>query len=290
MKTKIFFSVLLGIMALAMSSCNTETIEYRPAGDDLDYVIKTTKESKKWGIVKNHATPQFETQIVPCIYDSIYSLQDQIQFAYAGIRDGKNYAFDRLGRFLWENGEFLAVSKISETDPLNSSYFQRCCLTKFTVSDGNLFVFYYGEDVEPNGMRVAVNISPLYFHCGPYENLFAGTNGYAYQKNGKWGIVKIEVGEKLHGIFLPKFTQLTEAQYDGIIEVVEQSESFWLVKREGKWSAIDKDGKQKRFSSQRIRTLLGKKATNWNKFNAIRSTSYQRVGGETVGCIRLPSR
>ena len=288
MKTKILFMVFLSIMAFALSSCNKETVEYRPAGDNLDYVIKTTKNGSKWGLVKSHATPQYEKQVVPCIYDSIYSLHEQLPFAYVGLRNGKNYAFDRLGRFLWEGGEFSSLSPIAETDPLNSAYCQRSRLSRFTVPGGNLFVYYYGENVEPNGMRVSTDISPLYFHRGPYENLFAGSNGYAYRQDGKWGIVKIEVGEALNNIFLPKFTPLAAPQYDGVIEVVENSESFWLVKSGGKWSAIDQNGAPKRCSAAKIRSLLRKRITDWDGFNAIWAFSYQRVGGDVVGSVRVP--
>ena len=47
--TKIFFSLLLGILAFVMSSCSST--EYRPTDGDCKFVIKKVDGKRQWGMV-----------------------------------------------------------------------------------------------------------------------------------------------------------------------------------------------------------------------------------------------
>ena len=294
MKTKIFSLVLLSFMALAIVSCDsTPKVEYRTAQDNISYCIKTINGKRQWGLVANVANPEYMSEVVTCRYDSIYSIHNILKYAFVGIKDGQSFAFDDTGSPLLDNQSFTSFGVVANDDTLNSAYAERNKLIKFACSDGNRFVTFDQYYAEPNGMQVSITGHPEYRTFGPFENFFAGSKGYAFSQNGKWGFYALKVGDKMipgKGTYEVSYIKVRDAQYDAIIEIATKgSSSFWLVKTGQKWSALDEDGDAKRVSQAQINGYLKSKKTNWSEFNDVWLKGRQRVGSETVGCVLIPS-
>ena len=285
--------LILTIGALAgLSACSNST-EYIDAYDGIDfnlhYRIQTKNGIKTWGLVENHQEnmPELEIERIPCLFDSIYEIHNILKEAYVCEKDGIKYAYDRYGNLLWDDGQFTQVSLVGENDSLSSATFGNQDLAKFCVDRGYMFVFYYGSDYN-NNIHGGGEQIPIYYALGPYENLYAGVNGYAYQQNGKWGIMKATPGKQYGGgEYLINFMHLADPIYEGVIEVVNHRSlgPFWLVKINGQWLAIDLEGKTLKVSQNYIRSLLSTKISPRQDFHK-RSTT-RRIGNNTVGCVNL---
>lgn len=214
MKTKIFFSVLLGIMALAMSSCSRT--EYRPVDDNYAFMIKKIDGKRQWGIVNKND----KTIYIPCQYDSVFSANNapyNIKHLFIGIKNGKMYALDTwYGELLGGEGFTSLVSSEQIGSPHNN---------KSIVGGGVLFheaktddgiIFFY----QPLGEKAWVEY-------GPAEAMLWTGNRVLYKKQGKWGIST------------RKGDSIVANIYDEIISV---NEDYFWAKKNGEWSSIDLNG------------------------------------------------
>lgn len=277
MKTK--FLVLFILSSICMlGSCSRNTIEYRHAVEEFSYVIKTIDGHRQWGLVANQATPEHMKEVIPCIYDSIYSVSGNLRLddVFIAVKSGKRYAVKSTGEKLFNGNSFTDLNPVSQTDIYDSPYCRNQPLFKAVTEKGN---WYISQDAGKT------------FFWGPHENFFVGVNGYSYKQNGKWGIMKADIKNKeLMGLgtYETIYVPISEPQYDAVIEISGRNDNFWLVKKGSKWSAVNQNGTAKKYPASQIKALLNKKVTDWNRFNEIWTFEYQRVGNDVVGCIKLP--
>ena len=209
---------LILLLAIAVVTVSCEKTEYRPTNTDGDFlfVIKTKKGISRWGTCGNYPNKPVR---IPCEYDLLqvgynsgYCLND----IYIGVKEGKKYALDLNGELLLDGKDFDYF--INKDRAKNSGQ----------VSDSKK---YLHEAVTKNGRYFFYRSESKWPYYGPYDFLFMGETGYAYKKDGKWGIqreVKIE-----------KYEPLTANIYDAAIEVYgSEINNYWMVKKDGKWSAI----------------------------------------------------
>ncbi len=259
MKTKIFFSVLLGIMALAMSSCSRT--EYRPTDDNSMFVIKKIDGKRQWALAEN--TVGNQRLYTEFIYDSIFSARAnpyQIKQLFIGIKDGKYYAITSWGKLLLDGRGFSSLRSVAQ-GPKNSSSVYGALFNEVTTPEG--FLYFY----LPGG------VSKL-FEFGPAEYLFEGMYSLIYKKGGKWGAMR-ENDKK----------EIVPCIYDGIIEVSGHYQ-YYLIKQNGKWSAVDDKGKALFKSQRTIKYLLKLPIMDYQEYKRSKAT-YRRIGSENMGQIAV---
>ena len=111
--TKIFFSLLLGILAFVMSSCSST--EYRPTDGDCKFVIKKVDGKRHWGMV----SAWDEREYIPCQYDSIFSVYDapyNIKDLFVAVKDGKMYAWTYRGKPLFDGKAITSLTSVKKKD------------------------------------------------------------------------------------------------------------------------------------------------------------------------------
>lgn len=260
MKTKAFFSAILGLMVVLISSCQRETIEYRNVNRNEQYFsfkIKTKKNVRTWGLISQAG------ESLPCIYDTLWSasLEDyDFETLILGRKDGKNYAWTIGGMPHFEGRNFEKIvprEHATNNSALGNNYHEA------HFSDGIIF-FYLNNS----------------FEFGPAQYLFGAEKSLIYQKNGKWGI-----------IYESDMKEIAPCIYDGAIEVCGGRGAYWIVKKGGQWTAIDRDGQYIDKSAQ-IPKLLKLPIVEPDRIAnpfARRSGTYQRTGGENYGYIRFSS-
>lgn len=75
------------------------------------------------------------------------------------------------------------------------------------------------------------NINAEWIEIGPAESLFWGREIILSKRNGKWAVLWGEKSEKY-------LNEITSYMYDAVINV---GEVYFWVKKDGKWSAIDRN-------------------------------------------------
>ena len=111
--TKIFFSLLLGILAFVMSSCSST--EYRPTDGDCKFVIKKVDGKRQWGMV----SAWDEREYIPCQYDSIFSVYDapyNIKDLFVAVKGGKMYAWTYRGKPLFDGKAITSLTSVKKKD------------------------------------------------------------------------------------------------------------------------------------------------------------------------------
>lgn len=264
---------LILLLAIAVVTVSCEKTEYRPTNTDGDFlfVIKTKKGISRWGTCGNYSNKPVR---IPCEYDLLqvgynsgYCLND----IYIGVKEGKKYALDLNGELLLDGKDFDYF--INKDQAKNSGQ----------VSDSKK---YLHEAVTKNGRYFFYRSESKWPYYGPYDFLFMGETGYAYKKDGKWGIqreVKIE-----------KYEPLTANIYDAAIEVYgSEINNYWMVKKDGKWSAISAyTGKPIHKSQAIISRYLRLPIQDYigvyiagGRLN--KDKPYQRVGNDECGLIHV---
>ena len=264
---------LILLLAIAVVTVSCEKTEYRPTNTDGDFlfVIKTKKGISRWGTCGNYPNKPVR---IPCEYDLLqvgynsgYCLND----IYIGVKEGKKYALDLNGELLLDGKDFDYF--INKDRAKNSGL----------VSDSKK---YLHEAVTKNGRYFFYRSESKWPYYGPYDFLFMGETGYAYKKDGKWGIqreVKIE-----------KYEPLTANIYDAAIEVYgSEINNYWMVKKDGKWSAISAyTGKPIHKSQAIISRYLRLPIQDYigvyiagGRLN--KDKPYQRVGNDECGLIHV---
>lgn len=238
MKTKIFLSVLLGIMALAMSSCSRT--EYRPTDGNCTFVIKKTDGKRQWGMVASEDGREY----VSCQYDSIFSAYGfpyKVNKLFIAVKNAKLYAIDYRGRPLLKNYAF---------DTFTSNT-QKSCHNKGTLTGGSLF---HEAQAGKNIMFFCLSRGIEWIEFGPAEAVIWGEITILVKRNGKWGVINQKTREEIF-----------PCTYDSIINVGEAY--FWL-KKDGKWFAFWQNGK----IAQKSNSLLNK----YLKMPSMNEDQYQK--------------
>ncbi|WP_302568129.1 WG repeat-containing protein [Culturomica massiliensis] len=227
--TKIFVSVLLGVMSLAMCSCNSP--EYRPTDGKCSFIIKKIDGKRQWGMVSSGSGQEY----IPCQYDSIFSAYGHpyhIDELFIAVKDGKMYAWTYRGKQLLNGRGFTSLVSSKYDDRLHNSSVYGGGLFNEAQTDEGIMFFYL-----PTGTK--------WVEFGPAEAvLWGGT--ILSKKNGKWGILWGKDSKKY-------LSPITPYIYDAVISV--RGHYFW-VKKDGKWSAIDLDGKPVRKSQSLLNKYL----------------------------------
>lgn len=238
--TKIFFPVLLGILAFAMSSCNTETVEYRQTDGDCKFVIKKIDGKRQWGM----ADSRDDREYIPCQYDSIFSAYGapyEVRKLFIAVKDKKMYAWNHRGKRLLGGRAFTSFVSNKQAAFHNKTVLTGIDLFHEAVTDEGIMFFYLSRGFD-------------WIEFGPANAVLWGQTTALCKKNGKWGISDTKT-----------FQEITPCIYDEIISV---KESYFWVKKDNKWSAIDSNGKSIRKST----TLLNK----YLKMPAMSSEQYQK--------------
>lgn len=244
MKTaKIFISVLLGFLALAMCSCSSP--EYRPTDGGCAFVIKKIDGKRQWGLVNNE--DRYRTYI-PCQYDSIFSAYGApyyIDELFVGLKNGKMYAWDYRGVQLLGGKGFISLISSKYNEKLHNNNVVGGGIFNEALTDEGIMFFYL-----PTGID--------WFEFGPAEAVLWGDAAVLCKRNGKWGILK---GEDR--------SEIAPYIYDSIISV--RGSYFW-VKKDGKWSAIDRDNKPVRKSTSLLNKYLRLPSLNYKEYSKSKST------------------
>lgn len=244
--------------------------EYRSDGKRHFFVIEQVKGQKRWGL-SSAPTRDSLYRIIPCRYDSIFSLYKnpfQLYGLFIAERDGKKEVWTNTGECLiGRDTEFSHYCEIPL--PSDYEYFEMAGepLLRFTTAQGSIYI---RQD------------DPYYNVFGPYEYLYPGFHAYAYKKDGKWGLVRYEFTDgrmKFHP-FLP-------ARYDAVYEVCinEGLRSFWLVKQDGRWQAVDKNGRTEDYPAERIARFMRLPAIGRGAMGYGLDYQYRRCGNEQVGVV-----
>ena len=264
MKLKFFCKSFLGLILLLFYSCEQEKVEYRNVNENEQYfsfIIKTKNNIKKWGLISQAG------ESLPCEYDSLCSapLEDfDFETMILGWKDGKKYAWS-IGGYPYFNGKNFEKIVPREQATNNDAIRNRNNYHEAHFSDGIIFFQLRNER----------------FEFGPAQYLFGAESSLIYKKNGKWGIK-----------YVSDMKDIAPCIYEGAIEINGSKGAYWIVKKDGKWSAIDREGKAIDKSKQIPKLLQLPIIESYkiaNTFNRPSGT-YQRTGGENYGFIRYFSR
>lgn len=272
-----FFSMLfLGGVAVLLASCQSETVEYRQSGQDgLDFVIKTQKGKRQWGLVESRSG----AEVLPCQYDSIYSYMEGYNEIFVVLKDGKKYAKPSSSVSLI-NGEKFYPTTLEEEFLFCGKAFEKI-VPRREAEHNEALLSNYNEAVFPEGI-VFFHYEPGngWVEWGPAQKLFGAKRSVLYRKNGKWGIYSNKQKKHITGFI-----------YDGVIEVSGPNGEYWLVKQDGEWKAIDENGQLLKKSNAHISKLLKLPIMPLKKFDRHRITGnvYQRVGSNEAGHIMFCS-
>lgn len=258
MKYNLFFKSFLFIIFTFLLSCEQEKVEYRDVNKNEQYfsfIIKTKKNIKKWGL-KSQAG-----ESLPCEYDSLCSapLEDfDFETMILGWKDGKNYAWS-IGGYPYFNGRNF--DKI---------------VPREQATNNDALVCNYHEAHFPDGI-IFFQLRNERFEFGPAQYLFGAERSLIYKKNDKWGIK-----------YLYDMKDVAPCIYEGAIEINGGTGPYWIVKKDGKWSAIDREGKAIDKSKQIPKLLRLPIIESYRIADAFKrpSGTYQRTGGENFGFIR----
>ena len=257
--TKIFFPVLLGILAFAMSSCSRT--EYRPTDDNCMFVIKKIDGQRKWALAEN--TVNNQTLYTEFVYDSIFSARAapyQIKQLFIGLKNNKYYAITSWGKLLLDGRGFSALRSIAQGSQKSSSIYGDV-FHEAATPEG--FLYFY----LPRGVLKL-------FEFGPAEYLFEGKYSLIYKKGGKWGALQ-KKDQK----------EIVPCIYDGVIEVTGHYH-YYLVKQNRNWSAVDENGEPLSKSQAIIKRLLKVPVMSCQEYDASKAT-YKRIGSENMGQIAV---
>lgn len=270
--------LLWGSAVLALASCQSETVEYRQSEKDgLDYVIRTQKGKRLWGM----ASLKSNAEVLPCQYDSIYSYMAGYNRIFVVLKDGKKYALPTSIGFM-VNGKKTYATTTEDKFLFGGRPFEKIT-PREDAKHNQALIYNFNEAVFPEADGI------IFFHYdhnngwvqwGPAQNLFSAKRSVLYQKNGKWGIYS----EKLK-------KHITEFVYDGVIEVSGPNGEYWLVKQNGKWKAIDENAQMLKKSNAYIAKLLKLPIIPLEKYDPHKITGnvYQRVGTSEAGHIKFCS-
>lgn len=267
---------LILLLAVAVAAASCEKTEYRPTNTDgnLLFVIKTKKGISRWGTCDNL---QDKPVRIPCEYDLLevgYDSGSCLEDVFIGYKEDKKYAIDLNGRLLLDGKDFVDFIDMDHATHSGQISSPKSYLHEAVTENGRYFFF-----------RSRLEHGPRWPYYGPYDFLFMGETGYAYKKDGKWGIQReVEIGT---------FKPLTANIYDAAIEVSgSKIDDYWMVKKDGKWSAISAyTGKPIRKSQAVIARYLRLPIQDYIGRNVIMALSkdkpYQRVGNDECGFIHV---
>ena len=232
---KNFFKLLVVAVATILVSCNQ--VEFAGDCGKVTLVSKTTKQGKLYGIKspdkKIAIYPQF-SYFEPGFDDyTIYFSNDRKEW-YLFDWWGREILTDRTSRGVDGKKElgFTPVPINKKESGERSTYFGNL------FRDGEYFLF----KLTGGGVYALFDKSYQYIY-GPYEDFFAGSSGFSYKQNNKWG-ARTE---------LNKEQEIFPAEYEEIIEAVTRTSDGWFgykvtyvwFARKGKeWTScqIGKDG------------------------------------------------
>lgn len=212
--TKIFISVLLGFLALAVCSCSSP--EYRPTDGNCSFVIKKIDGKRQWGMVSSYDKREY----IPCQYDSIFSAYGapyNVKELFIAVKNGKMYAWDYRGKQLLKGKGFTSlVSSEQKAEHNNSVYGGGALFHEAQTSKGIMFFYLPLSEID-------------WVEFGPAEYVLWGKATILCKKNGRWGI-----------LMRKNFSEISPCIYEAVISV---GEAYFWIKKDGKWSAIGRDGK-----------------------------------------------
>ncbi len=262
-----FYAILSGLLILSICSCNRVKIEYHDMEiEDCEYMLLTQKGERLWGVVSQVG----RNEIVPCQYDTIYTLYNKEISSdwynndmFVAEKDGKKFVYTLYGDVLFggKNVTGLTYYKYAQhnqalTYPYNEA-----------VVDGEI-IFFHKEN------------SPGCKEWGPAEKLFEGERSIMIKKGGKWAIY-YKIDKKY----------LSGHIYDSVLEVVGPIGLHWLVKKDGKWSAFNILWQPANLPKDFIDRITHLPIIPINQYdeNITFSYRYQRVGYEDGGFVRYHS-
>lgn len=257
--TKIFFSVLLGALAFAVSSCNTETVEYRQTDGDCKFVIKKIDGKRQWGM----ADARDDQEYIPCQYDSIFSAYGApygVRKLFIAVKDGKMYAWNHRGKCLLGGRAFTSFVSNKQNAFRNKSVLGGGALFHEAAADKDVMFFYLAQDD--------------WFEFGPTEAVLWGQATALCKKNGKWGVSDTET-----------FQEITPCIYD---EVISVGEAYFWVKKDRKWSAIWRDGKTARKSTALLNKYLKMPAMDSEQYRKEKNSAlFRKITLEEASYIAI---
>lgn len=226
--TKIFISVLLGFLALAMSSCNSP--EYRPTDGGCAFVIKKIDGKRQWGLVDNWDR---NIEFIPCQYDSIFSTNCspyEVRDLFIAVKNGKKYAIECTGRKVLGGRAFSSIMTLNQNPIHNKSVY------------GGGALFHEMETAEGRMYFCLPRGNARRIEFGPAETVLWGEAVVVCKRNEKWGVLNKQ-----------DYSTILPFAYDAIISVRELY--FW-VKKDGKWSALRNNRKVIRKSTSLLNKYL----------------------------------
>lgn len=212
------------MLAVFAEACSTT--EYRPTDGDCKFVIEKVDGKRQWGLSSND--PDQEEMYIPCQYDSIFSAYGapyHIEQVFVGIKDGKMYAWTYRGKQLLSGKGFTALISSQQEDRLHNNQSDGGGIFHEAKTDEG-FLFFYKPATRD------------WVEFGPADAVLWGDEIILSKKNGKWAVLWGEGSGKYP-------SQITPYIYDAAINV---SGVYCWVKKDGKWSAIDKQNRPVRKS------------------------------------------
>ena len=257
--TKIIFSVLLGILAFAMSSCSST--EYRPTDGDCKFVIKKVDGKRQWGMVDSR---NMQVEYIPCQYDSIFSVYDapyNIKDLFVAVKDGKMYAWTYRGKQLLGGKGFTSLVSSEQKAQHNKSVYGGALFHEVQTSDGIMFFYLPLSEID-------------WVEFGPAECILWGNKTILYKKNEKWGI-----------LIRKNFSEITPCIYESVINV---GETYFWVKKDGKWFAIDRDNKPIRKPTYLLDKYLKLQSMSGKQFQKEENTAlFRKISIEEASYITV---
>lgn len=263
MKKYLFLFFFSGALALSVSSCSAP--EYRPTDGNYSFIIKKVKGKRQWGIVHKSK----KTEYIPCQYDSIFSAYGapyNIKKLFVGIKNGKMYALDTWkGELLGGRGITSLVSSEDKDRLHNNSYVGGGVFEEAKTDEGIMFFHLSSSGTS-------------WVEFGPAEALFWHPERILCKKNGKWAVLWGEYNEKYPQAITPYI-------YDAIIAV---GYTYFWVKKDNKWSAIDNEGKPIHKSQAILNKYLKLPSLNSKQFGESERTNlYSKVSVEEASYIAV---
>lgn len=268
--SRLYSLTVAGICAISVClSCGAPEPEYRSDGKGNLFVIREENGKKLWGLT-SQPTEDSLYRIIPCRYDSIFSLYKnpfQIYGLFIAVRDGKKEVWTNRGDCLIAGTDFSDYCEISLKSDYEYFEMRGDPLVRFSTPQG--YIYIRQDD-------------PYYDAFGPYEYLYPGYRAYVYKKDGKWGVMRYEFknSKMLFHPFLPNL-------YDAVYEVCinEGLHSFWLVKKDGRWQAVDKNGRTEDYPAARIAQFMRLPAISQGAMGYGLDYLYRRCGNDQVGVV-----
>lgn len=284
-------SGLLCCAVLVVSCARTESVPV-PDCSSCNYVKKTKGNKTLWGVECDGA------MIVPVEYDRMDRLPEIASFvAYKGA-DRHIYVFYPQRKICrlddLRGAVYKGYTKLSaRSELLHEQLFYRELfrdgspyeLYRIFGADGKDYFMYWTRQT----MYGSRSYAPAVF--GPFEDFFATRSGYAFKVQGKWGF---RAFEKKPGDYMFSERELLPPECDALFEVVcrvgyGKWESYFLYRKSGKWSLVDRDGVPGYIAGYSIPELSGMPITDAERANrrgAYYVTTF-RVGTGERGAIYI---